>query len=202
MKPMILPYVDSAPPGEFLLQARALVKKEAVDEDKVYSEKIQSLQDQQRSHMEEYNLFWREMHTVQRELHSSLASQNSLILSKKRSRSIDTTADCEILRFEGMLTESLSLELILRFWDDRYGNCTFARMALEALQSTQEALRFTRRRIEEINALRFLEQQQCAKVLSDKKKLASRRLEKISALENLLFKNEKRCNSSLLTSLD
>ncbi|KAH9578768.1 hypothetical protein LSM04_004317 [Trypanosoma melophagium] len=202
MQSMILPYIDSAPSEPLLFQARALVKQEALGEDRVYGEKLRSLQDNQRSHMEEYNLFRREMHTVQRELISSLTSQNSLPLSRKRFRSSDSAEDCEILRFEGMLTESLSLELILRFWDDRYGSCTFASMALEALQKTQEALHFTRRRTEEINALRLLEQQQCAKLLSDKQKLASRRLEKINALENLLFKNERRCNSSLLTSLD
>ncbi|EAN97436.1 hypothetical protein C3747_55g113 [Trypanosoma cruzi] len=203
---VVLPYVDKAPCPLKMAQARAMVRHEAEckeEEGRAYGEKLCVLRDVQRRNMDEYNKFRSEMRAARRELLLLLASQNSNSLMRKRVRSQDVTADCEMLCFEGLLTESLGLELLLQFGEGHSREYAVAAAVLEALQCTQEALHATRRRTEEINALRCVEQQQCAKLLAAKERVASRRLEKIRALEKVLRDAEgPRHGSKLLDLLE
>ncbi|RNF04033.1 uncharacterized protein Tco025E_08041 [Trypanosoma conorhini] len=202
----ILPYVDTAPCQRNVIQARAMVRHEAeynLGGKTAYEEKRRALLELQRKNMDEYNKFRDDISVARRELFLALASQNSNPSLRKRRRSPDTMVECEVLRFEGLLTESLGLELRLQCGEGQAKECADAAVVLEALQCTQEALHATRRRTEEINALRCVEQQQFAKLLAVKERVARGRLDKTRALEKILRETERtRHRSTLLNSLE
>ncbi|RNF01845.1 hypothetical protein TraAM80_06783 [Trypanosoma rangeli] len=198
---LILPYVDKVPCQRKLMQARAMVRHEAEcdqGEKSAYGEKRHALLELQRINMDEYNKFRNELHAACKDLFSSLATQSSSLSLRKRRRSPDTAADCEMLRFEGLLTESLNLELQLQCREGQSQEYADAAVVLEALQCTQEVLHATRRRTEEINALRCVEQRQFAKLLAVKERIARGRLEKTYALEKLLRDAERTYHRSML----
>nr|CCC54015.1 conserved hypothetical protein [Trypanosoma vivax Y486] len=206
MGPMVLPYVDTVPSNVHLAQARLMVWTEASaaqrEAGSLFLEKLQALEVDQRNNIERYNIFRAEMQALRHDIRMSLVSGLSSS-SRKRPRPCEMTAEGEMLRFEGMLGESLDLELALNVVDGGgLLDSHEATVALYALQRTQEVLRDTRMRIEEVNAMRCWEQRSCAKTVAEQNELTKKRINKIRALEGILHRDGVDRRSKVLDSLE
>ncbi|CBH18462.1 uncharacterized protein TEOVI_000605500 [Trypanosoma equiperdum] len=214
MQPMVLPYVDRKPPISKVMDARVLVWRESERmlrngegaAECSYAQKLQVLRSQQLADARKYMDTSAAMRSVKPVLAtSSVDADDDDEFCRKRSRESEGPSVDEIRRFEGKLGETLALELTL--WSLRRGSHGGVRSqryttALHALQDTQKLLRKTLQQMEEINALRFLEQQQFLKVNSEKARLLHVRLRNVRALENILRGNGKRRGSTLLATLE